>query len=91
MALHHPNQVRVGRGLKLVLGDFLDAVDHASTRGAVEESLGVGRTEPEIGDDVGFANPDRKPLKACRGANGLAMTGDERRTLRHKGLPTLKN
>ena len=91
MALHHPNQVRVGWGLELVLGDFLDAVNQASTRGAIEESLGVGRTELEIGDDVGLTDPDRKPLKARRGANGLAMTGDERRTLRHKKLPTLKN
>lgn len=75
----------------MVLGNFLDAVDHASTRGAIEESLRVGRTELEVGDDVGLADPDGEPLKACRGADGLAMTGDERGAFRHKGLPTLKN
>lgn len=86
MALHHPNQVGVGWGLELVFGDFLDAVDHASTRGAIEESLGVGRTELEIGDDAGFADPDGEALKPRRGANGLAMTGDERshRNLQHQ-------
>lgn len=63
MALHHPNQVRVGWGLELVLGDFLDAVDQASTRGAIEESLGVGRTKPEVGDNIRLTDPDRKPLK----------------------------
>ena len=90
MALHHPNQVRVGRGLELVLGDFLDAVDHASTRGAIEQGLGVGRAELEVGDDVGFANPDRKPLKACRGAYGLAMNRGRTRTPGHTNL-RLKN
>jgi hypothetical protein len=69
--------------LELVLGNFFDAIDHASTRGAIEESLGVGRTELEVGDDVGFADPDGEALKPRRGAYGLAMTGDERRTFRH--------
>lgn len=91
MALHHPNQIRAGWGLKLVFRDFIDAVDQASTRGAVEEGLGIGRTEPEIGDDVGLRHPDGEALEQGRRADRLAMTGDERRTLRHKGLPTLKN
>lgn len=47
MMLHHPDEVGVGWGLQLVLENFLDAVDQASTRGAVEEGLGVGRTELE--------------------------------------------
>ena len=52
LALHHPNQIRVGWGLELVLGDFLDAVDEVPTRGAIAEGMGVGRTELEMGDDV---------------------------------------
>jgi hypothetical protein len=67
----------------LVLEDFLNAVDQASTRGAIDEGLGIGRTELEVGDDVALTDPDGEPLKACRGANGLAMTGNERRTLGH--------
>lgn len=87
MALHHPNELRVGRSLQLVFRDFLDAVDQAWTRGAIEEGLGVGRTEFEVGDDVGLADPHRKALKARRGTNGLVMnrmmTGDGRRSLGH--------
>ena len=86
MALHHLDEVGVGWGLKLVFRDFLDAIDEAPTRRAIEEGLGVGRTKLEVGDDVGLTNPDRKPLKPRRGTNGLAMTGDERRTLRHIDL-----
>lgn len=70
----------------MVLGDFLDAVDHASTRGAIEEGLGVGRTELEVGDDVGLTDPDGEALEAGRGTDGLAMKGNERRALRHRGL-----
>jgi hypothetical protein len=75
----------VGRSLELVLGDLLDTVDEASTRGAIEEGLGIGRTELQVGEDVGFADPYREPLKSRRGAYGLAMTGDERshRNLQH--------
>lgn len=54
MALHHPNQVRVGRSLELVLGDFLDAIDQASTISAGENGLRVRSTEPEVGNDIGF-------------------------------------
>lgn len=73
MPLHRPNQIRVGWGLKLVLGDFLDAINQASTIGTIDEGLGVGRTEPKVGDDVGCTDPDREPLKARRRAYGLAM------------------
>lgn len=90
MPLHRPNQVRVGRRLKLVFRDFLDAINQALTRGTVENGLGVGRTELEVGDDVSRTDPDRESLIASRGAYGLAMTGDKRGTFRHKGLPTLK-
>ncbi len=86
MTLHHPNQVRVGRGLELVLGDFLDAADQAPTRGAINEGLGISRTELEVGDDVCLTDPDGKALKPRRGADGLTMTGDERRTLGHRNL-----
>lgn len=34
-------------GFELPLGDFLNAMDEVSTRGALEVGLGVGRTEPE--------------------------------------------
>lgn len=88
MALHHLDEVRVGWGLQLVLRDFLDAVDEASARDTVEQGLGVGRTELEIGDDVGPTDPDREALKACRGADGLAMTGDERN---HRQTSNAKN
>lgn len=56
MTLYYPNQVRVGRGLELVLRDFLNAINETSTRGAIEKGLGVGRSELEIGDDVGLAD-----------------------------------
>ncbi len=86
MALHHLDKVRVGRGLQLVFRDFFDAVDETPTIGAIKEGLGVGRTELEIGDDVGLTDPDRERLKPRRRAYGLAMTGDERGTLRHRDL-----
>lgn len=41
MALHHSNQVGVGWGLELILADFFDAIDQASTRRAIEEGLGT--------------------------------------------------
>lgn len=86
MALHDPNEVRVWRRLKLVFRDFLDAIDQASTWGTVEERLSVGRTELEVRDDVGLTDPHGEPLRARRGENGLAMTGNGRRTLRHRDL-----
>lgn len=49
--------------MELAFGDFLKAIDQAPTRGAMEEGLGVGRTEVEIGDDVGLTDPDGKPRK----------------------------
>ena len=62
---------------------FLDAVDEAPTIGAIEEGLGIGCTELEIGDDVGLARPDGESLKACCGGNRPVMTGNNSRTLRH--------
>ncbi len=38
----------------MVLGEFFDAIDEAPTTGIRGESLGVSRTEPEVGDDVGL-------------------------------------
>ena len=93
MALHHPDEVGVGWGLELVFGDFLDAVDEAPTIGAIEEGLSVGRTELEVDDDVGLANT-QGVAKARRGANRLAMKGNESRTLRHSAhhiLQKIKN
>lgn len=88
MALHYPDEIGVGWGLQLVFRDFLNAVDEAPTRGAIEEGLGVARTEPEVGDDVDLIDPHREPPKSCRGANRLAMnrkmTGNGSRTLRHR-------
>ena len=66
MALHHPNQVRAGRGLKPVFGNFLDAADEAPTIGAIEEGLDISRTELQVGDDVGLTDPDGESLKASR-------------------------
>ena len=66
MALHHPDEVGVGWGLELVFGDFLDAVDEAPTIGAIEEGLGISRTELQVGDDVGLTDPDGESLKASR-------------------------
>ena len=80
MALHDPNQVRVGRALKLVFRDFLNAIDQASTRSTIDEGLGIGRIELEIGDDVGTTDPDGESPKPSCGANRLAMTGNRRRT-----------
>lgn len=65
MALHYPDEVGVGWGLRLVFGDFLDAVDEASTRDTVEQGLGIRRTKLEVGDDVGLTDPHRKPLRPC--------------------------
>lgn len=63
--LHDSNQVRVGRRLKLVFADFLGAIDEASTVGAIDEGLGIRGTEPEVGDDVGFTDPDGESPKPC--------------------------
>lgn len=52
------------------------AVDEALMWDAVEEGLGVGRTELEVGDDIGLADQDGESLKACRGTSGLAMNRD---------------
>ena len=65
MALHHPTQVRIGWGLELALGNFLDAIDEAPTIGAIEEGLGVDRTKLEVGADVGFTHGSR--LKRVEG------------------------
>ncbi|NGZ61181.1 MAG: hypothetical protein CV081_11865 [Nitrospira sp. LK265] len=73
----HPVEVGVGCGLEVILADFFDAVDEAPTIGAIDEGLDVGRTEPEVGDDAGLTDPDRKPLKPRRGAYGLTITGNE--------------
>ena len=91
ITLHRPDDVRVGRSLELVFGDFLNAIDETSTRGAIEEGLGIGWTELEIGDDFGLRHPDWESFKPCRGANGLAMTGDERGMLGHWAHPPLLN
>ncbi|MDF0672896.1 MAG: hypothetical protein P0120_00945 [Nitrospira sp.] len=85
MALHHPDEVRVGWRLELVLADFFDAIDNAPTIGAIEEGLGIGRTELKVGDDVGPADPHRKALKARRGANRLVMD----RSMTRNGSRTL--
>ena len=45
-------------------------------------ALGIRRTKLEVGDDVGLTNPEGEPLEACRGTNGLAMSGNRRRTFR---------
>jgi hypothetical protein len=86
MPLHHPNQVRVERHLKLVLRDFLDAIDQAPTIGAIEKGLGIGRTELNIGDDVGRSDLHREQLKPRRGANRLAMNRGRANTLGHTDL-----
>ena len=95
MTLHHPNEVRVGRRLKLVFRDFLNAIDQASTVGTVEQGLGIRGTELQVGDDVSSTDPDRESLKASRGAYGLAMnremTRNGSRTLGHWTHPTYKN
>ena len=51
--------VRAGWSLQLVLGEFLDAIDEAPTTGGRGESVGVSRTEPEVGDDVGLIDQQR--------------------------------
>jgi len=64
MALHHPNQIRAGWGLELALGDFLNAVGEVSTRGALDQGLGVGWTEIEVGDNVGLADSWEHPSQS---------------------------
>lgn len=86
MPLHRPNQVGVGGRLRLVFADFLDAVDQAPTIGAIEEGLSVGRTELQVGDDVGLTDPDGQSLKTCCGGNRLVMAGNDSTTLRHRDL-----
>ena len=73
MALHELNEIGVRRCLQLVFGDFLDALDEVVTRGAVEEDLRIGLAELQVRHDVGLTDQHRQPLKARRGANGLAM------------------
>jgi len=57
----------------------------ASTRGAV--LLGIGRTELEVGDDVGLTDPDGESPKPSSGGNRLVMsremTRNGSRTLGH--------
>jgi len=48
-------------------------------QGAIEEGLGVGLIELEVGDDVVLQHSDGELRKARRGSDGLSMTGDERR------------
>lgn len=88
MALHHPDEVGVGWRLELVFGNLLDTVDEAPTSGAIEEGLGIGRTELEVGNDVSLTDPDGESPKSRRGAYRLAMncemTGNGSRTLRHR-------
>lgn len=86
MAPHNLDEISVRLGLELIFRDFFVPIDEASTSGAINEGLGVGRTELEVGDDVCLTDPDGKALKPRRGADGLTMTGDERRTLGHRNL-----
>ncbi len=90
MPLHQRNQLTVEWRLKLVFADFFNTVDHASPISGVEYDLGVNPTEPEIGDDIGFREPDRELPELCFGSDGLAMTGNDSRTLRHRTHPTLQ-
>lgn len=71
MALHHSKKVIVGRGLQLALENVLNAADSASTRGTVENGLGISRTELDVGDDVGFAESGGEALKEARRVNRL--------------------
>ncbi len=48
-------------------------------QGAIEEGLGVGLIELEVGDDVVLQRSDGELRKVRRGSDGLSMTGDERR------------
>lgn len=94
MPLHRPNQVGVGRGLKLVFRDFLNTINQASTRRTVDEGLRIGRTKPEVGDYIRLTDPDGEALKACCGGNRLVMTGNDSTTLRHSAhhfLQKIKN
>jgi hypothetical protein len=79
--------------LKLVFRDFLNAIDQASTRSTIDEGLGIGRIELEIGDDVGGTDPDGESPKPSCGANRLAMnremTRNGSRTLGHGAHPNL--
>lgn len=52
MALHCQQEIGVGLGCESVFGDFLDTVDQVSTRGALDQGLGVGWTGIEEGDNV---------------------------------------
>lgn len=69
MALHDPNQIQVGLSLQLVFGDFLDAVDQTSMRGAIEKGLGIGRTELQVGDDIRLTDQTGSRLKRVEGGN----------------------
>lgn len=61
-AAHH-HEIEIGWSLKLVFADFLNAIDQAPTRGAVENDLRIRPTEAEIGNDIGFREPDGEALK----------------------------
>ena len=52
MALPCQQEIGVRLGCKSVFGDFLDTVDQVSTRGALDQGLGVGRTELEVDNNV---------------------------------------
>ena len=88
MPLHQWNQLTVERRLKLVFRDFLNAINQASTRGAIDKCLSIDLTDLEVGDDVGPTDPDGEARRARGGGNRLVMngemTGNESRTLRHR-------
>ena len=46
----------------IVMPDPMPVLDEELRRAALEEELGVGRTEPEIGDDVGPTDPYRAAI-----------------------------
>ncbi|OQW33424.1 MAG: hypothetical protein A4E19_03200 [Nitrospira sp. SG-bin1] len=60
----------------------------------MEDGLGVGRTELEIGDNIRLTDPDGVSIEVRCGANRLAMnremTGNGSRTLGHWTHPTLQ-
>jgi hypothetical protein len=90
MPPHGVDQINIERVLYLVLLDLLNAVDQTSPISGVEYDLGVNPTEPEIDNHVGLREPDRELSKLCFGSDGLAMTGNDSRTLGHWAHPIHK-
>jgi len=74
---------------------FLDAINEASTVGAIDEGLSIDLTDLEIGSDVGPTDPDGESLKAHCGGNRLVMdremTGNGSKTLGHSAHHILQN